>query len=84
MLHLERAVSGGDPIDPRAFGLVRVAYTVNETIDLLSIGRTSLYKLVNGGDLKPAKLGKKTLFYASDLAVLLTKLQRATPPGKAA
>ena len=66
-----------DLIDPRAFGLTKAAYSVNETLDLLSIGRTSLYKLVNGGALKPAKLGKKTLFYAPDIAALLTKLQEA-------
>ena len=28
-------------IDPRAFGLTRAAYGVVETLDLLSIGRTS-------------------------------------------
>jgi hypothetical protein len=39
------------------------------------IGRTSLYKLVNSGVLRPAKLGKKTLFYAPDIAAFLTKLQ---------
>jgi excisionase family DNA binding protein len=63
------------PIDPRTFGLTKAAYSVNETLDVLSIGRTSLYKLVNSGDLRPAKLGKKTLFYAPDIAAFLTKLQ---------
>jgi excisionase family DNA binding protein len=63
--------------DPRAFGLVKAAYTVHETLELLSIGRTSLYRLVAQGDLKPGKLGKKTLFYAADLAALLEKLRSA-------
>jgi hypothetical protein len=31
--------------DPRAFGLVRVVYSVKETLDLLSIGRTTFYEL---------------------------------------
>jgi hypothetical protein len=61
--------------NPRELGLVKVAYSVNETLSLLSIGRTSLYKLVALGALKPAKLGKKTLFYASDIAALLIKLR---------
>ena len=77
------AVSGGrsnkdtsaGPIDPRAFGLAKAAYAVGETIDLLSIGRTSLYAAVKRGDLKPVKFGKKTLFYAADLASFLTKLR---------
>jgi hypothetical protein len=62
------------PIDPRAFGLAKAAYAVGETLDLLSIGRTSLYAAVKRGDLKRVKFGKKTLFYAADLASFLTKL----------
>jgi excisionase family DNA binding protein len=60
---------------PHEYGFMKACYSVNETLTLLSIGRTSLYDLVKRGDLKPAKLGKKTLFYASDLAALLTKLR---------
>ena len=65
-----------DPINPRAFGLTKVAYAVGETLDLLSIGRTALYAAVKRGDLKRVKFGKKTLFYAADLASFLTKLTR--------
>ena len=54
---------------------VRAAYSVNETLEVLSIGRTSLYRLVKERALKPAKLGKKTLFFASDIAMLLAKLR---------
>ena len=61
---------------PSEYGLVKALYGVNETMALLSIGRTSLYELVKRGELKPAKLGKKTLFYASDLAALLAKLRQ--------
>jgi excisionase family DNA binding protein len=64
------------PIDPRAFGLGKAAYAVGETLNLLSIGRTSLYAAVKRGDLKRVKFGKKTLFYAADLAAFLTKLRR--------
>ena len=69
-----------DPIDPRALGLTKVAYAVGETIDLLSIGRTSLYAAVKRGDLRPVKFGKKTLFYANDLASFLTKLRSVSEP----
>jgi Helix-turn-helix domain len=64
-------------IDPRAFGLVKVAYGVTETLELLSIGRTSLYVAVKRGELTPVKFGKKTLFYARDLAAFLTRLKGA-------
>ena len=52
-----------------------MAYAVGETLDLLSIGRTSLYAAVKRGDLKCVKFGKKTLFYAADLASFLTRLR---------
>jgi excisionase family DNA binding protein len=65
------------PIDPRAFGLVKATYGVRETLDLLSIGRTSLYKAIARGDIEPVKLGKKTLFRAADLAAFVAALQRS-------
>jgi excisionase family DNA binding protein len=64
-------------VDPRAFGLVKAAYSVNETLELLSIGRTTFYELVDRGDLKITKLGRKSLVYAVDLAVLLSKLRES-------
>jgi excisionase family DNA binding protein len=63
-------------LDPRSFGLTRAAYSVNDTLDLLSIGRTSLYELVKSGDLPAVKLGKKTLFFAADIAALMSKLKQ--------
>jgi excisionase family DNA binding protein len=54
---------------------VKVAYGVGETLELLSIGRTSLYAAVRRGELTPVKFGKKTLFYAADLAAFLTRLK---------
>ena len=64
-----------DPIDPSALGLTKVAYAVDETLELLSIGRTALYAAVKRGDLKRVKFGKKTLFYAADLAAFLARLR---------
>jgi hypothetical protein len=46
---------------PHEYGLTKAAYSVNETLTLLSLGRTSLYQLVKDGDLIPTKIGKKTL-----------------------
>jgi excisionase family DNA binding protein len=69
-----------DTIDPRTFGFNKAAYAVGEALDLLSIGRTSLYAAVKRGDLRRVKFGKKTLFYAADLAVFLTKLRRLNEP----
>jgi len=62
-------------IDPKTFGLTRAAYSVNETLLILSIGRTTLYRLVQDRKLKPGKIGRKTLFFASDLAQLLESIR---------
>ena len=67
--------AGVDPIDPSALGFTKVAYAVDETLKLLSIGRTALYAAVKRGDLKRVKFGKKTLFYAADLAAFLARLR---------
>lgn len=63
--------------DPRAFGLLKVTYGIGETLELLSIGRTSLYAAVRRGELTPIKFGKKTLFFATDIAAFLTRLKAA-------
>ena len=74
--------TGVDPIDPSALGFTKVAYAVNETLELLSIGRTALYAAVKRGDLKRVKFGKKTLFYAADLAAFLARLRRLSDSGE--
>jgi hypothetical protein len=75
--HRVSAATAGEiaSIHPHAFGLTKAAYSVRETLFVLSIGRTSLYKLVKLRKLTPIKLGKKTLFGSDDLAALLTKLR---------
>jgi len=72
----ERSPNVDGPIDPRAFGLVKAAYGVREALDALSIG--SLYAAIRRGEVRPVKFGKKTLFYAADLAVFLARLRTAT------
>ena len=81
MNRLERNTADADPYnDPRTFGLVKAAYSVNEVLDLLSIGRTKFYELVERGDLRITKLGRKSLVYAIDLAALLSKLRAEHKP----
>ncbi len=67
-------VSGRQSIEPKTFGMLKAAYSVKETLELLSIGRTSLYALVKSGELNPVKLGRKTLFLAHDLTNFLMRL----------
>ena len=63
---------------PHEYGLLKAAYAVSEATTVLSIGKTALYGLIKNGRLKPVKLGRKTLFLASDLARLLEELRGAS------
>jgi hypothetical protein len=51
-------------------------FSVRETIDTISINRTSLYQAVKRGELHPVKWGRKTLFLAPDLATFLGNLKK--------
>jgi predicted DNA-binding transcriptional regulator AlpA len=55
----------------RELGFSKPAYSVNETLRMMPFGRTTLYKLVEAGRLKPVKIGRSTAFLAVDLAALL-------------
>jgi excisionase family DNA binding protein len=72
-----RVLADAIPVDPREFGLMKAAYGVGEVLEQLSIGRTSLYAAVKRRELTPVKFGRKTLFYATDLAAFLTRLRQA-------
>jgi len=59
------------------YDFIKATYSVSEAMQHLCIGRTKLYELVKQGRLKPVKLGKKTLFSATELARFLTTLETA-------
>jgi excisionase family DNA binding protein len=65
----------GSFVDPRAFGLFKAAYSVKETLQVLSIGRTTFYALVDRGEITISKLGKKSLVYVTDIVALLIRLR---------
>jgi hypothetical protein len=84
-----KAASGGAPempaLDPRAYNLYRAAYSLTEILEIVPLGRTSLHKAINSGQLKAVKYGrKKTLILAADLAAFLARLQsgRWIPPSR--
>lgn len=51
----------------------RPLLSVGETIDLLRSSRTSVYRLIEKGDLKPVKIGGRTLFRRADLDALIER-----------
>ena len=53
------------------------AYTVNEVIREIGIGRSKLYAEIKAGKLTPRKIGKKTVFLAQDVEDYLNALPKA-------
>ena len=54
----------------------KVAFTVPETARMLSVGLTTLHKLVKTGRLKKTKIGRKSVFLASDIEAFVAELQQ--------
>ncbi len=65
---------------PQDFGLTKAQYSVNETLNLLSIGRNSLYALMHSGELVPIKFGRKTLFAAVEIVKVIETRRGANFP----
>ena len=49
----------------------RLAYSINETAKALSLGRTSIYSLINEGKLDVFKLGRRTLIKVESIRRLI-------------
>ena len=48
-----------------------LTYSINEAIRISSIGRTKLYELIGSGELKVARVGRRTLVNAASLRQLI-------------
>ena len=64
-------------LSPPNCGFDKAAYGVKDAMATLSLGRTSIYSLVNSGQLRATKIGRRTVFLASDITAFLANLQRA-------
>ena len=49
----------------------RLAYSINDTAKTLSLGRTSIYALINEGKLDAFKLGRRTLIKGESIRRLI-------------
>jgi len=54
-----------------AFRMNKLAYSINETAQLLSMGRTSIYNMIADGRLEAFKLGTRTLIKAESIRGLV-------------
>ena len=55
----------------------QLSYTVKQAAAQLGIGRTSIYVLINTGELTPIKLRQRTLLRHEDLVALLERMHLA-------
>ena len=55
-------------------GLVKPAYSVEETIQLIKTSRGRLYENVKAGRLRMTKNGRQSIFLAPDIAEFLSNL----------
>jgi excisionase family DNA binding protein len=55
----------------------KLAYRVDDACRLLGIGRTSLYKLIAGGQLKTVRIAGRRLIPREEAAALLAKASQA-------
>lgn len=51
----------------------KLAYSINETANVLSVGRTSIYALIAQGRLDAFKLGRRTLIRAESVKRLVSE-----------
>jgi excisionase family DNA binding protein len=52
-------------------------YSISDTCRMLSIGRTSVYKLMDEGELVPVKLGKRLMIPRERLIAFVDKLMES-------
>lgn len=51
----------------------KISYTIREATAASGLGRTSIYKLIKQGELKPVKVGSRTLIRRTDLEEMLER-----------
>lgn len=55
----------------------KITYTMKEATAATGISRTTLYALIKAGDLRPVKIGSRTLLRHADLEALIDRRQAA-------
>jgi hypothetical protein len=61
---------------PSDYNLTKAAYSIDELMDILPLGRTKLYAAAGAGNLKLTKFGKRTMVLAPDVAAFLNSLSK--------
>jgi hypothetical protein len=65
-------------MNPQTLNLTKAAYSVRELVELLPLGRNSIYEAVKAGNLKVTKFGKRTMFLAPHVVEFLESLSKSS------
>lgn len=66
-----------NPTAPAPQSVQPLAYTIKQAAAVLGIGRTTLYNLIQTGDLTPLKIRQRTLLLHDDLVAFLDRIRPA-------
>ncbi len=55
--------------------MTQLSLSIEEACAATGLGRTKLYQLINSGELKARKIGKRTIILKDDLEAFLNELQ---------
>ncbi len=58
---------------------MKQSLSIEEACSITGLGRTKLYQLINAGELKARKIGKRTVILQEDIEGFLSNLQSYTP-----
>lgn len=63
----------------KRFAMTQLSLSIEEARAATSLGRTKIYQLINSGELKAHKIGKRTIILKDDLEAFLSNLQSYAP-----
>lgn len=77
-MELQIAATAGQPevsldLSPEGYGIRKALLTIDDTMEIISAGRTGIYKLINDGELELVKIGKSSRITALSIAGLLNR-----------
>lgn len=58
---------------------VQLAYSINDSASRANLSRAEMYRVINRGDLRAKKLGRRTVILHQDLRSYLANLPDYTP-----
>lgn len=58
---------------------MQLALSIDEAQVAIGLGKTKIYQLINSGDLKARKVGKRTIFLKADVDAFLSNLESIPP-----